>query len=667
MYSGFTDTSLGSEPMLQSSISSSTGGSIITVSNAAELTAALKSARGGETILLNAGTYDAVSVRGIQPAGNVTIASADPSAQAVLTGLVLRDSANITVRNVEMFDQSSTTVSDFRIQGSKNITFDAVKVHGQPGADGLDSQPFMIRESSNVTVSNSEFYDVRYGISMLNNNGVTITNNSFHDIRTDGIRSGGSSNVTIADNFFTNFHPAAGDHPDAIQFWTTNTTASAENITITGNAIVRGDGGAIQGIFMNDEKGYLPYKNVLISDNLVVGTMFNGIRVANAAGLAVTDNIVVGTPDQLSWIMVPAGTVLTGNGAERYQIGGVTVDFPAGNQMLPPSRDNGASLLRDWVSAHLSGGSILDAMTAAATAEAAPIPVLVIEGTIGADRLYAAKAEDSIVRGHEGNDKLYGQVVEATVHSRLEGGSGDDSYYIDTQRDTVVELANEGNDTVYASVDYTLTANVESLRLTTGGLTGHGNELDNKLIGSDGSDTFYGDAGNDSIQGLNGDDRLYGGDGDDRVSGDAGNDFLYGQAGNDSLIGGEGNDWLDGGDGNDRLEGGAGSDMLIGGKGADTFLFRQTDLGSTDTIADYNPNEDTISFNLIDANVLTPDKNEAFNFIGTANFSHKAGELRYTVVSDGVLVQGDVQGDGIADLSVKLVGIYHVDASNFML
>ena len=113
----------------------------------------------------------------------------------------------------------------------------------------------MIRDSSDITVTNSEFTHARYAVSMLDNSGVTISGNYFHDLRTDGVRGGGNSNVVISDNFFTNFRPAEGDHADAIQFWTTNTTTSAENIRITGNVIVRGEGGATQGIFMRDEAG----------------------------------------------------------------------------------------------------------------------------------------------------------------------------------------------------------------------------------------------------------------------------------------------------------------------------------------------------------------------------------------------------------------------------
>jgi Ca2+-binding RTX toxin-like protein len=102
------------------------------------------------------------------------------------------------------------------------------------------------------------------------------------------------------------------------------------------------------------------------------------------------------------------------------------------------------------------------------------------------------------------------------------GGAGDDVYFVDDAGDAVFENTNEGTDAVFATVDYTLSANVEKLVLQgAGSLTGIGNELDNKLFGNSGDNT------------------LDGGVGADRLTGNAGNDtfvFHVGQADGDTVV-----------------------------------------------------------------------------------------------------------------------------------
>ena len=57
------------------------------------------------------------------------------------------------------------------------------------------------------------------------------------------------------------------------------------------------------------------------------------------------------------------------------------------------------------------------------------------------------------------------------------GGAGADAYFVDNAGDVVIENLNEGSDTVYASVDYRLTANVEYLVLQGSAGKGYGNAL----------------------------------------------------------------------------------------------------------------------------------------------------------------------------------------------
>jgi Ca2+-binding RTX toxin-like protein len=86
------------------------------------------------------------------------------------------------------------------------------------------------------------------------------------------------------------------------------------------------------------------------------------------------------------------------------------------------------------------------------------------------------------------------------------GGIGDDTYLIDNPDQQVIERTREGIDTVEAYISYALTDNVENLKLLNPGTSGTGNDLANRLTGSE---------GNDELNGLGGNDYLVGGAGAD--------------------------------------------------------------------------------------------------------------------------------------------------------
>jgi hypothetical protein len=149
---------------------------------------------------------------------------------------------------------------------------------------------------------------------------------------------------------------------------------------------------------------------------------------------------------------------------------------------------------------------------------------------------------------------------------------------------------------------------------------------------------------------------------DETIEGNIGPDLLGGFGGDD-LIRGRG--------GNDTLVGGNGADRLAGGGGQDTFQFDLAkDSGKIsalrDVIVDFRPGKDTIDLGGIDAN-RTQNGDQDFRFIGEAPFHGMAGELRYKTVAGGVIVKGDVNGDGAADFSIKVEGPGTLGASDFLL
>ncbi|NJK51201.1 calcium-binding protein [Candidatus Gracilibacteria bacterium] len=200
-------------------------------------------------------------------------------------------------------------------------------------------------------------------------------------------------------------------------------------------------------------------------------------------------------------------------------------------------------------------------------------------------------------------------------------------------------------DTVFSSINYTLTANVENLTLTgIAPLVGTGNTLNNILIGNVGNNFLNGGIGNDTLNGGVGRDTLVGSVGNDTyiidnigdlateavgagidtaqssisytlalnvdnlvllgtadltgtgntldnvITGNSGNNILRGSIGDDILIGGAGNDILVGQVSNDTLTGGAGNDRFDYNTGR---AYSGADLGS-DRIDDFTRGQDKI-------------------------------------------------------------------------
>jgi serralysin len=147
---------------------------------------------------------------------------------------------------------------------------------------------------------------------------------------------------------------------------------------------------------------------------------------------------------------------------------------------------------------------------------AAEVETLVLQG--GADLQGYGSNQANTIYGNSGNNLING----GGGADIMVGGAGNDTYFVDNASDGVVENVNEGNDAVFSTVTYALTANVETLVLQgSGNINGFGNALANSLFGNTGAN------------------RLDGGAGADQLTGNAGNDtfvFNAGQASGDVIV-----------------------------------------------------------------------------------------------------------------------------------
>jgi Ca2+-binding RTX toxin-like protein len=126
-----------------------------------------------------------------------------------------------------------------------------------------------------------------------------------------------------------------------------------------------------------------------------------------------------------------------------------------------------------------------------------------LKGGGGADTLYGESAWGGI-----GNDTLIGGAGADT----MVGGFGNDTYYVDDLADVITEYAGQGNDAVFTTVSFTLTAgaDVETLRTTSdNGVSSIdliGNSSGNVIRGNNGNNVINGGDGNDDLTGLGGSD-----------------------------------------------------------------------------------------------------------------------------------------------------------------
>ena len=285
-------------------------------------------------------------------------------------------------------------------------------------------------------------------------------------------------------------------------------------------------------------------------------------------------------------------------------------------------------------------------------------------GGAGADTLWGGSGNDTLdggddndwLIGEAGNDSLVGGAGNDTLGGRdgndtLQGGLGDDTLAGHASDDLLFGGdgndffgAGDGNDSLYG---------------------GDGNDV---LLAEAGANLIDGGAGDDTLSAYGQNDSLYGGDGNDILSAGLGTNLIYcgrgtdsiwGDNGNDEIWGEAGTDYIFAAGGDDRLIGGAGRDYLWGGTGADVFVYTDPgDMGhrnTCDILHDFIPGVDKLDFT-----------GAGLRFSGSS-FTGQAGELRFTTDATGGNLWLDLNGDRVADLSIRLEGTFALSASDMFL
>jgi Ca2+-binding RTX toxin-like protein len=316
--------------------------------------------------------------------------------------------------------------------------------------------------------------------------------------------------------------------------------ANLENLTLTGSAAINGTGNSLANIIRGNTGA-----NVLDggtgSDQLYAGagddTLIGGSGVDILQGSTGADSMTGGLGND-TYYVDNVGDAVVENPGEGVDLVNASISYTLAANVESLKLSEGAAI-------NGTGNGADNVLHGNALAN-------ILDGGDGNDQLYAGAGDDTLIGGL-GNDKLTGAVGADTMI----GGAGNDKYFVDNVGDTVTENAGEGADTVYSSVSFTLSADVENLLLRgTDAIDGTGNALNNVIRGTSAANVI---------------------DGGDR------NDQLFGNAGNDTLIGGNGLDHLDGG---------LGADTLIGGTGDDVYT-----IDNAGDVVTENPGEGTDTVN----------------------------------------------------------------------
>ena len=389
------------------------------------------------------------------------------------------------------------------------------------------------------------------------------------------------------------------------------------------------------------------------------------------------------------------GQSLTGNGLDNLVIGSLGADTLAGgdgNDIL--GGDSGADTMRGGAGDDIYLIDAFDSIeelpgegtdtveiwygtSAAHFVLPANVENLLDVSNLG--QTVAGNALDNVLTMGGGNDVLD---LSAGGNDTASGGGGNDYFYFGaafTADDVIV--GGSGTDTVGLLGNYNLTlgantlSGVETFSLLSGTAAG-GTEHVSYAITTVDANVPAGGRLTVYAGGLLADESLFFNgyaetDGALSVYGGAGNDTFAGGPANDAFVGGAGDDTMYGLGGMDWLEGGLGADTMRGGPGNDVFVYQsaaESTAAKTDHIVDFEYVSDHIVLTNVDANSNAAG-DQAFNFIGGNAFSHTAGELRAYQSGASWFVEGDVDGDGNADLVIQVdpVAGHAIIASDFLL
>jgi len=487
----------------------------IEVSGLAQLTAALKTVKAGDRLVLADGDYGALTMTADYDEP-VTIAAKNPLG-ARFDKISLTGATNLHFDGLEMTQGFSAT------SRSSGITVTNSSITGT----------LYFRDSDRIVAEGNEIDGGLHAVLINSVTNFEIRGNLIRHAQEDLMRiTGNSYNGLVEANSFRDMLPedyrsSGGDfnHADAIQMFGAN-GITPHDIVIRGNHIwddITTGASTVhpQGIFLSDATAG-GYRNILIEDNLISVRSTNSIYInGGQENVVVRNNTLMPTPGD-------GGAIIRLANKSGFDNSGVSL---IGNVFKLLSDETGKSYMKD----NFLYGRNADFYALFSGTGGKPEDFLAPEGTPIPPGAGAAQSGavyqtdwDRIPDGTGGGEDI--------STGGLYGTGGDDILFMD--RDTELAFGNTGFDLVaYSNLINSLdvAADLRNLGITSAGGETPANPFNAELIEIEG---VIGSRYNDSIIGDDGDNWLIGGGGDDLFNTtQADRTGSLGSGGNDVIIG----------------------------------------------------------------------------------------------------------------------------------
>ena len=283
----------------------------ISVSNASQLAAALRSAQAGDEILLESGDYGNFDFNGHNYSDYVTIRSADGNQGATFDGVTFTNSSHIRIDGVHVDSPSNGSSSSAIVRfeaSSNNIQFMNSEVNAPIDDEYWGHYAFHVAGADNIRIEGNNVHNVKDGVWAVSASNVEIVGNEFDMLGRDTIKFASINGLLIEDNVGPrSVFAQPGAHIDFIQG-----QGSSSNITIRGNLLLPENGYSSQGIFLGDAV----YNNVLIEQNILYNTLVRAISVNDGTNIVAQNNTVLTVPGQghkQASIILPSGSTSRDN------------------------------------------------------------------------------------------------------------------------------------------------------------------------------------------------------------------------------------------------------------------------------------------------------------------------------------------------------------------